>query len=78
MFLWINTKPRQHDIGQLAFTAGDHAGLAHDCCLDCSRVTTFAGRVGLRLHRGPIFKALAARIVEFFKKRRLETLQASI
>ena len=75
LFLWINTKPRQHAVGQLALGARDHSALTHDCYLDCSRVMTFAGaELASAHHRGPISKALAARIVEFLEKTRPKTL----
>jgi hypothetical protein len=74
LFLWINTKPRQHDVGQFALTARDHAALTHDCYLDCSRVTTFAAELASALHRGQISKGLAARVVEFLKKKPPKTL----
>lgn len=74
LFLWINTKPRQHGVGQFALTARDHAALTRDCYLDCSRVTTFAAELASAVHRGPISKVLAARIVEFLKKTPPKTL----
>ena len=74
LFLWINTKPRRDAVGQFALTAMDHAALTHDCYLDCSRVTTFAAELASALHRGPISKALAARIVEFVEKKPPKTL----
>jgi hypothetical protein len=74
LFLWINTKPRPHDVGQFALTGTDHAALTHDCYLDCSRVTTFGAELTSALHRGPISKALAARIVEFIEKKPPKTL----
>jgi hypothetical protein len=74
LFLWINTKPRPHDVGQLALTATDHDALTHNCYLDCSRVTTFTAELASALHRGPISETLAARIVEFLKQKPPKTL----
>jgi hypothetical protein len=74
LFLWINTEPRPHDVGQFALTARDHAALKHACYLDCSRVTTFGAELASALHRGSISKALAARIVEFIEKKPPKTL----
>jgi hypothetical protein len=74
LFLWINTKPRPHDIGQFALTAKDHAALTHDCYLDCSRVTTFGTELASALHRGQISRTLAIRIVEFLKKTPPKTM----
>ena len=54
LFLWINSKSRPHDVGQLSLTATDHAALKHDCFLDCSRVTTFTAELATARHRGPI------------------------
>jgi hypothetical protein len=74
LFLWINTKPRPHDVGQFALRTRDHAALTHDCYLDCARVTTFGAELTSALHRGPISKVLAARIVEFIEKKPPKTL----
>jgi hypothetical protein len=74
LFLWINTKPRPHGVGQFAMAMADHAALTHDCYLDCSRVTTFSAELATALHRGPISKALASRIVVFLKKTPPKTL----
>jgi hypothetical protein len=74
LFLWINTKPAPHNVGQFALTATDHGALTHDCFLDCSRVTTFAEELGSARHRGPISEALAARIVELLTEKPPKTL----
>jgi hypothetical protein len=74
LFLWINTEPRTHNVGQFALAAMDHSALTHDCYLDCSRVTTFAEELGSALHRGPISESLAARIVEFLTEKPPKTL----
>jgi hypothetical protein len=74
LFLWINTKPSSHEVGQFALTATDHTALTHDCFLDCSRVTTFTGELDFALPRGPISKALAARVVEFLEEAPPKTL----
>jgi hypothetical protein len=74
LFLWINTEPRTHNVGQFALTATDHDALTHDCYLDCSRVTTFREELDSAIHRGPISKTLAARIVTFLHKTPPKTL----
>jgi hypothetical protein len=74
LFLWINTEARTHNVGQFALTAMDHAALTHVCYLDCSRVTTFAGELDSALHRGPMAKELAARIVAFLERTPPKTL----
>lgn len=41
LFVWFNTRPQSHGVGQLRCSANDHPALAHECYLDLSRVTTF-------------------------------------
>ncbi len=63
LFLWINTSPRPHGVGQIALSAKDHAALTHDCYLDCSRVTTFLPHeLATARDRGPISAPLAQRL----------------
>lgn len=75
LFFWVNTKPRRHGIGQLALVAEDHSALTHDCFLDCSRVTTFAGvELAAAQHRGAISPVLARRIVQLLETDPPKTL----
>jgi hypothetical protein len=68
-FLWINTEPRQHGIGQFPLARADHACLTHDCFLDCSRVIVHSeAEIAAAAQRGPISKDLATRIVAYLTK----------
>jgi hypothetical protein len=65
LFLWINTEARVHGVGQLPLIAADHAALDRDCYLDCSRVTTLQPyELKNAIHRGPISRGLAQRIIK--------------
>jgi hypothetical protein len=77
LFLWINTEPRQHGVGQMPLTSADHPqALKHDCYLDCSRVTTFPpGEMANAKARGSISPALAAKIADFIEENRPVTLR---
>jgi hypothetical protein len=75
LFFWINTKPRPHGIGQMHLKAADHTALTHDCFLDCSRMTTFQPyEMEGAMHREPISRDLAQRIVRFLKDEPPRTL----
>jgi hypothetical protein len=75
LFLWINTHPRHHGIGQMPLISTDHAALAHNCHLDCSRLTSFRpAEIGGALDRGIISQALAAQIVQFVTENPPKTL----
>lgn len=76
LFLWINTKPRSHGIGQFRLRPSDHPeALTHECNLDCSQVTTFLPHeLRASQHRGLISKDLARRIVQFLTDSPPKTL----
>lgn len=75
LFFWVNTLARPHGVGQFALTATDHTALAHNCYLDCSRVTTFpAAELSNAQHRGPISVDLAQRIIQFLTDTPPKTL----
>ena len=66
LFVWINTLPNRSGIGQFPLGPSDHSALSHDCFLDLSRMTTFsAAELASARGRGPISRALAARILAF-------------
>jgi hypothetical protein len=75
LFFWINTKPQRHGLGQFPLAAVDHGTLAHDCFLDCSRVTTFPPYELSRAQaRGPISRELAGRLIAFLTDNPPKTL----
>ena len=75
-FLWINSLPRVHGVGQMELQAADHpAALNKDCFLDCSKITVFSTQeISRAEHRGQISHDLAERIIEFLEKHPPKTL----
>lgn len=74
-FVWINTLPRHHGIGQFPLAAEDHQSLSHDSFLDLSRATTFqANELDVAVDRGTISSALAQRILTYLTDNRPKTL----
>ena len=75
LFVWINTNPRPHGVGQFKIDGNSHGALNHESHLDCSRLTTF---LPAELHaaqdRGPISPELASAIVEWLEAERPITL----
>lgn len=75
-FLWINTNPARHGVGQFELAGDDHAALDRPCFLDCSRLTTFSEEeMATARNRGPITPNLAKRILEFIKENPPSTLR---
>jgi hypothetical protein len=63
LFVWFNTDPQAHGVGQLKCSAEEHSALSHDCYLDLSRVTTFrAAELTNAQRRDLISKELRKRI----------------
>ena len=63
LFLWFNSKPAHHGIGQLPCAKGEHEALWKDCHLDMARVTTFAPHeLAIAGPRGPVSETLMSRI----------------
>ncbi len=75
LFVWINTNPRPHGVGQFKIVGNSHNALTHDSHLDCSRLTTFLpAELQAAQDRGPISNALALAILEFLETDRPSTL----
>lgn len=73
-FVWFNTSPQSHGIGQLPCSADDHDALTRDCYLDLSRVTTFLfDEIASAESRGPLSDEMKGRICELISAG-IETL----
>lgn len=74
-FIWINTDPRHHGIGQFELASGDHPALRHTCYADLSRATTFQPRdLATARDRGIISQDLAQRLLTYLEANPPRTL----
>lgn len=63
-FVWFNSEPPHHGVGQLPCGESDHNALSKECFLDLSRITFFGeAEVSTARDRGPVSDELRDRIL---------------